>query len=91
MVLEASNPRIWILVIKGHGNRWKGKQSDDGTGDHTRCMWEGKDNEVMEMIPMIVHVWCFVISKEWKKKWVCNQHVYIIQSSLSVTNTKRMY
>ena len=69
LVVQASNPRIWVLVIEDHGNRWKEKGSDDGTGDCTKHTWEGRDNEVTEMVPMIVHMWHYVISKERKKKW----------------------
>ena len=34
-VHEASNPRIWVLVIECNGSEWKEKWSDDGTGDRT--------------------------------------------------------
>ena len=32
----------------------------------------GKDNEVMEMVPVIVYMWRYAISKERKKKWSRN-------------------
>ena len=62
LVSEADNPRIWVLVIEGHGSKWKGKRSGGGTGDHTECMGEGKDNKVRGMIPMIVHMWHYVVT-----------------------------
>ena len=71
-VHEAGNPRIRVLVIEHSGSERKEKQSDDGTGDRTERVWMGKDNEVTEMVPMIVHMWHYVISKGWKKKWVRN-------------------
>ena len=55
-VSEAGNPRIRVLVIKGHGSVWKEKQSDDGTCDGTERVWMGKDNEVTEMVLMLVHM-----------------------------------
>ena len=67
-VHEAGNPRIRVLVIEHSGSKRKEKQSDDGTGDCTECAWMGKDNEVTEMVPMIVHMWRYTISKERKKK-----------------------
>ena len=45
----------------------------------------GKDNEGTEMVPMIVHVMCYVISKEQKKKWGRNRHACNVQGSPSVT------
>ena len=45
----------------------------------------GKDNEVTEMVPMIVHMWRYMISKERKKKWGHNQHACNVQDDLSVT------
>ena len=70
LVTKAGNPRIRVLVIKGHGSEQKDRGSDDGTGDCIEHMWEGRDNKVMEMVPMIVHMWCYMISKEREKKWV---------------------
>ena len=46
----------------------------------------GKDNEGMEMVPVIVHMWHYAISKERKKKWGRNRHVSNIQDGPSVTN-----
>ena len=56
LVSEVGNPRIQVLVIEGHGIVWKDKWSDEGAGDGTECAWVGKDNEVMEMVLMIVHM-----------------------------------
>ena len=55
-VHEASNPRIWVLVIEGCRRVRNGKRSGGGTCDGTERAWRGKDNEVTEMVPMIVHV-----------------------------------
>ena len=83
---EASNPRIRVLVIEGRRRVQKEKRSGGGTGDDTECAWMGKDNEVTEMVPMIVHVMRYVISKEQKKKWGRNQHAYNVQGSPSMTH-----
>ena len=56
MVHEAGNPRIQVLVIEGRRNERKERRSDDRTGDGTECAWMGKDNEVTEMVPVIVHM-----------------------------------
>ena len=55
-VHEAGNPRIRVLVIKHSGSVWKEKRSDGGTRNGTECAWMGKDNKVMEMVPVIVHM-----------------------------------
>ena len=69
MVHEAGNPRIRVLVIEGRRRVKKEKWSDGGTCDGTERTWMGKDNKGMEMVPMIVHVMCYAISRERKKKW----------------------
>ena len=56
MVHEAGNPRIRVLVIEGCRRKRKERLSDDGTRDGTECVWMGKDNERVEMVPMIVHM-----------------------------------
>ena len=84
-VHEVGNPRIWVLVIEGHRREQKEKQSDDGTCDSTERAWKGKDNEVMEMVPMIVHMWRYTRSKEREEKWGRNRHVCNIQDGPSMT------
>ena len=90
-VHEAGNPRIWVLVIEGSRSKWKEKQSDDGTGDRTELAWVGKDNKGVEMVPMIVHMERYVISKEWKKRWGCKRHACNVQDDLSVTPLMQMF
>ena len=87
-VHKASNPRIWVLVIECNGSEGKEKESDDSTGDRTERAWVGKDNEGTEMVPMIVHVMRYVISKEQKKKWGRNWHVCNVQGSPPVTSSQ---
>ena len=36
-VHEASNPRIWVLVIECHRRVWKEERSDGCTCDSTEC------------------------------------------------------
>ena len=54
-VHEAGNPRIRVLVIEGRRRVRKEKRSGGSTCDGTERAWMGKDNEVTEMVPMIVH------------------------------------
>ena len=86
----AGNPRIRVLVIEGCRSGQKKRQSGGGTCDGTECVWMGKDNEVTEMVPVIVHVWRYTISKKRKKKWVRNQHMCNVQDNLSVTKKIKM-
>ena len=57
-VHEAGNPRIWVLVIEGRRRVWKEKRSGGGTCDGTEHAWMGKDNEGVERVLMLVHMWC---------------------------------
>ena len=45
----------------------------------------GKDNKRAEMVPVIVHMERYVISKEQKKKWGLNRHACNVQDDPSVT------
>ena len=44
VVHEASNPKIWVLGLKGNGSHRKGYQSDNNTRDGTGHMGKGKDD-----------------------------------------------
>ena len=74
--------------MEGHRRVQNGKRSGGGTCDGTEHAWMGKDNEVTEMVPMIVHVERYAISKGWRKKWACNQHACNVQDSSSMTPQK---
>ena len=84
-VHEASNPRIRVLVIEGRRREQKETRLDDGTCDGTERAWMGKDNERVEMVPVIVHMWRYAISKGRRKKWGRNRHACNIQDGPSVT------
>ena len=45
----------------------------------------GKDNEGMEMVPMIVHVMRYMINKERREKSSYNRHTCNVQGGPSVT------
>ena len=45
----------------------------------------GKDKEEVETVPMVVHMERYVISKEWKKRWVVNDTHVNVQDDPSVT------
>ena len=57
-------------MIEGRRRGWKEKRSDDGTCDGTECAWMGKDNEGVEMVLMIVHIWHYAINKKGRKSGV---------------------
>ena len=64
----AGYPRIRVLVIEGCRNVRKEKRSGGSTCDGTERARVGKEVKETGMVPMIVHVMRYVISKERKKK-----------------------
>ena len=67
-VHEAGYPRIRVLVIEDRRKVWKEKRSYSSTCDGTERAWVGKEVEETGMVPMLVHVMRYVVSKEQKRK-----------------------